>query len=101
MALRVMTGIVLAALLAFAMPVEAGARGAAAVRKQAVSSLRVSGNIVIGTDGGVRSHELDPEAPLTPVLVDFIASTEPARLLVRGGGRRSPRAARTSPNEGS
>ena len=75
MALRVMTGIVLAALLAFAMPVEAGARGAAAVRKQAVSSLRVSGNIVIGTDGGVRSHELDPEAPLTPVLVDFIAGT--------------------------
>jgi len=73
MALRVVTGILLAGLLAFAMPVEAGGRGVAAVRKQAVSSLRVTGAIVIGTDGAVRSHELDPKAPLTPVLVDFIA----------------------------
>jgi TonB family protein len=45
---------------------------ARSVRKQAESSLRVTGTIVIGTDGAVQAHELDPEAPLTHKLAEFI-----------------------------
>ena len=43
------------------------------------------------------------EAPerFVEVLVDFLASTEPARLLVRSPGRRSPQVVRTSLDEGS
>jgi pimeloyl-ACP methyl ester carboxylesterase len=43
------------------------------------------------------------EAPerFVAVLVDFIASTKPARLPVRGHGRRSAPVARTTPNHGS
>jgi pimeloyl-ACP methyl ester carboxylesterase len=43
------------------------------------------------------------EAPerFVEVLVDFIASTKPARLPVRGHGRRSPPVARTTPKDGS
>ena len=55
-----------------ALPSLAG-NGPAAVRKQAESSLRVTGSIVIGTDGVVQSHELDPKAPLSQTLTDFIA----------------------------
>ena len=69
MALRMMATLVMAALIAVG---SAQAGTAREVRKQAESSLRVSGSIVIGMDGAVLSHELDPEAPLTPVLVEFI-----------------------------
>ena len=43
------------------------------------------------------------EAPerFVEVLVDFIASTKPARLLARGHGRRSPPVARTTLNKAS
>lgn len=62
------------ALLALALlaVVPAWSGNARAARKQAESSLRVTGNIVIGADGTVQAHELDPEAPLTPALADFI-----------------------------
>lgn len=56
--------------LLVALPLAAG--GPRAVRKQAESSLRVTGFVVIGTDGTVQGHELDPKAPLTPTLVEFI-----------------------------
>lgn len=71
MALRTMAAVMMAAWLVFA-PAEAG--NAHATRKQAESSLRVSGSIVIRTDGTVQSHEIDPGAPLTPVLADFIGN---------------------------
>ncbi|MGX5673362.1 energy transducer TonB [Thermomonas fusca] len=56
--------------LLVALPLSAG--GPRAVRKQAESSLRVTGFVVIGQDGTVQGHELDPKAALTPVLVEFI-----------------------------
>lgn len=70
--------------LLVALPLSAG--GPRAVRKQAESSLRVTGFVVIGTDGTVQGHELDPKAPLTPTLVEFIGRSldrwcfEPVRV---------------------
>lgn len=60
--------------LLVAMPLSAG-EGARAVRKQAESSLRVTGSIVIDTDGSVQAHALDPNASLTPVLAAFVDKT--------------------------
>lgn len=59
----------LAAMLAFG---SAQAGNARETRKQAESSLRVTGSIVIATDGTVRSHEVDKQAPLSPELAAFI-----------------------------
>lgn len=69
MALRTMAAVVMAALLALGSAHAGTAREA---RKQAESSLRVSGSVVIDADGAVLSHELDAKAPLTPALVEFI-----------------------------
>jgi len=72
MASRKMAGLLasaLALLLAAGMAVAGNAREA---RQQAESSLRVSGSLVVGPDGKVASHELDPEAPLTPALKAFV-----------------------------
>lgn len=61
------------ALLAGGMPADAGnGRGVAAVKKQAESSLQVSGTITIAPDGSVRSHTLDPKAPLGEQLAAFV-----------------------------
>ena len=51
---------------------DAGARGAAAVRKQAESSLRVSGTITLRPDGSVLAHTIDPQAPLGEPLTRFL-----------------------------
>ena len=73
MALRVITkGLLLLLLCGGVQQVDAGARGAAAVRKQAESSLRVSGEIVLRPDGSVLSHTLDPQAPLGEPLSRFV-----------------------------
>jgi len=53
-------------------PCMAGDYGRAAVRKQVESSLLVAGSVVIDPDGSVRSHELDPNAALSPTLVRFV-----------------------------
>lgn len=60
--------------LLVALPLSAG-NSPMAVRKQAESSLRVTGKIVIDTDGTVQSHELDPEARLTPMLAAFVGES--------------------------
>lgn len=60
-------------LLAGGMPVDAGnGRGVAAVKKQAESSLQVSGTITVAPDGSVLSHTLDPKAPLGAELAGFV-----------------------------
>lgn len=56
--------------LLVAMPLSA--QNARAVRKQAESSLRVSGAVVIGTDGVVQEHQLDPASRLSPTLAAFV-----------------------------
>ena len=72
MKMRLMAAIALLGGLLLAMPALSGSRGAAAVRKQAESSLQVSGSITIGKDGGVIAHSLDPEAPLGEALTAFL-----------------------------
>ncbi len=71
MATRAMIGMVLALLLAAGMPAEAGG-GRAAVRKQAESSVLVSGTVTIGPDGAVLAQTLDPKAPLGEPLTRFV-----------------------------
>lgn len=44
-------------------------------RKQAESSLHVTGTIVIDTDGKVQSHEIDPRIHLTPELSAFVSQS--------------------------
>jgi len=44
-------------------------------RKQVESSLRVTGTIVIDTDGKVQSHEIDPRIHLTPELSAFVSQS--------------------------
>ena len=73
MALRTMAkGMLLLLLCGGVQQVDAGGRGAAAVRKQAESSLRVSGTITLRPDGSVLSHTLDPQAPLGEPLSRFV-----------------------------
>lgn len=66
--LRVM---VLLLVLLSALPVSA--QTAKANQKLAESSLQLNGSLVVDTEGHVRSHELDPSAPLTPALKEFLA----------------------------
>jgi hypothetical protein len=63
----------LAALLAFVLMIGSALAGNARdARKQAESSLRMSGSLVIGVDGAVLSHELTQAAGLTPELAGFV-----------------------------
>lgn len=72
MKMRLVAAIALLGGLLLAMPALSGSRGAAAVRKQAESSLQVSGSITIAKDGSVIAHSLDPEAPLGEALTAFL-----------------------------
>ena len=72
MKMRLMAAIALLGGLLLAMPALSGSRGATAVRKQAESSLQVSGTNTIGKDGSVIAHTLDPEAPLGDALTAFV-----------------------------
>ncbi|QNN45419.1 energy transducer TonB [Thermomonas brevis] len=58
--------------LALLVALPLSAQNARAVRRQAESSLRLSGSLVIGTDGAVQEHQLDPGAPLSPALAAFV-----------------------------
>ena len=69
-----MRAFVLSLALLLALPAFAGG-GAADARKQAESTMLVTGKIVIGTDGSVESHELDTTAQLTPALSGFIGKS--------------------------
>ena len=72
MASRKMAGLLASALALTFVVGSAWAGNAREARQQAESSLRVSGSLVVGPDGKVASHELDPEAPLTPALKAFV-----------------------------
>ena len=72
MKMRLMAAVALLGGILLAMPALSGSRGAAAVRKQAESSLQVSGTITIGKDGSVIAHTLDPDAPLGATLTAFV-----------------------------
>ena len=72
MASRKMAGLLASALALVLLAGSAVAGNAREARQQAESSLRVSGSLVVGPDGKVASHELDPEAPLTPALKAFV-----------------------------
>ena len=72
MKMRLMAAVALLGGILLAMPALSGSRGAAAVRKQAESSLQVSGTITIGKDGSVIAHTLDPAAPLGATLTAFV-----------------------------
>ncbi len=67
-------GLLLAAVL-LAVFALSTASAAAVDRTKVESSLKVSGFVIIDTDGSVAGHELDPQAPLTPALTDFIGSS--------------------------
>ena len=70
-----MTSRKIAGLLALALAFAVGSAWAGTAREarqQAESSLRVSGSLVVDPDGKVASHELDPQAPLTPALKAFV-----------------------------
>lgn len=58
--------------LALLLALPLSAQNARAVRKQAESSLRLVGSLVIGTDGRVEEHQLDKDAPLSPTLTAFV-----------------------------
>lgn len=66
--------IALSLFLLAALPAMAG-NGPGAVRKQAESSMLLTGKIVIGVDGDVQSHELDQAANVTPPLAGFIGKS--------------------------
>lgn len=68
--MRRFEGLLFALLLALSLSVSA--QNAREVRKQAESSLRVSGSLVIGTNGMVEEHQLDPGAALSPTLAAFV-----------------------------
>ncbi len=72
MASRKMAGLLASALALVLLAGSAVAGNAREARQQAESSLRVSGSLVVGPDGEVESHELDPKAPLTPALKAFV-----------------------------
>ena len=72
MASRKMAGLLASALALVLLAGSAVAGNAREARQQTESSLRVSGSLVVGPDGEVASHELDPEAPLTPALKAFV-----------------------------
>ncbi len=72
MASRKMAGLLVSALALVLLAGSALAGNAREARQQAESSLRVSGSLVVGPDGEVESHELDPKAPLTPALKAFV-----------------------------
>ena len=72
MASRKMAGLLASALALLLVAGMAAAGNAREARQQAESSLRVSGSLVVGPDGEVASHELDPKAPLTPALKAFV-----------------------------
>ena len=72
MASRKMAGLLASALALVLLAGSTMAGNAREARQQAESSLRVSGSLVVGPDGKVASHELDPEAPLTPALKAFV-----------------------------
>lgn len=57
-------------LLALLLALPTSAQTARAARKQAESSVRVTGNVVIGTDGTVQEQAL--ETPLSPKLQEFV-----------------------------
>lgn len=65
----------LAVLLAFATGTSTALAGnARETRGQAESSLQVSGSLVIGGDGKVLSHALNPAEGLTPELIQFLGT---------------------------
>ena len=72
MASRKMAGLLASALALTFVVGSAWAGNAREARQQAESSLRGSGRLVVGPDGEVESHELDPKAPLTPALKAFV-----------------------------
>ena len=65
--------LLLSFVLALSMPVPAQSTND--VRNQVESSLRISGTIVIDTDGKVLEHHINPSSSLTPALTTFLDRT--------------------------
>lgn len=73
MKMRAMVASVLLVALVASLALPSWSGNARSVRKQVESSVRLSGTVVIGSDGTVQAHELEPGAQLTPKIEDFIA----------------------------
>lgn len=69
-----LSGLIAASMLLLSIAGLALGGNARETRKQAESSLLVTGSIIIGEDGKVLSHEVDPKIGLTPELAALVGN---------------------------
>lgn len=66
------TALIMVAMAIAGLTIAGNAREA---RKQLESSVLVSGTVTIRADGSVREYSIDPKAPLSPAIVQFLGDT--------------------------